>query len=66
MEEAKIMRFVESFVNAVGIMPGGLKFDSGSTVLPESRHYAELDVPVSPGLHLEPRMLLSGEHSPSA
>jgi chemotaxis protein MotB len=36
MEEAKIMRFVKSFVDAVGIMPGGLKFDSGATVLPKS------------------------------
>ena len=36
MEEAKIMRFVKSFVDAVGILPGGLKFDEGSTVLPGS------------------------------
>ena len=36
MEEAKIMRFVKSFNYAVGILPGGLKFDSGSTVLPGS------------------------------
>ena len=36
IEEAKIMRFVKSFVNAVGIMPGGVKFDSGSTVMPGS------------------------------
>lgn len=36
MEEAKIMRFVKSFVNAVGILPGGVKFDDGSTVLPGS------------------------------
>lgn len=36
MEEAKIMRFVKSFVDAVGIMPGGVKFDSGATVLPKS------------------------------
>jgi len=36
MEEAKIMRFVKSFVEAVGILPGGLKFDRGSTVLPGS------------------------------
>ncbi len=36
MEEAKIMRFVKSFVDAVGIMPGGMKFDQGSTVLPKS------------------------------
>jgi len=36
MEESKIMRFVRSFVKAVGIMPGGLKFDSGTMVLPET------------------------------
>jgi chemotaxis protein MotB len=36
MEQAKIMRFVKSFVNAVGILPGGVKFDPGSTVLPGS------------------------------
>jgi len=36
MKEAKIMRFVKSFVSAVGILPGGVKFDSGSTVLPGS------------------------------
>ena len=36
MEEAKIMRFVKSFVNAVGILPGGVKFDAGSAVLPGS------------------------------
>jgi chemotaxis protein MotB len=36
MEEAKIMRFVKSFSNAVGIMSGGLKFDPGPVVLPKS------------------------------
>ena len=36
MEEAKIMRFVKSFVDAVGILPGGVKFDPGTTVLPGS------------------------------
>lgn len=36
MEEAKIMRFVKSFIDAVGILPGGLKFDSGPIVLPGS------------------------------
>jgi chemotaxis protein MotB len=36
MEEAKIMRFVKSFVSAVGILPGGVKFDAGTTVLPRS------------------------------
>jgi len=41
MEEAKIMRFVKSFVNAVGILPGGLKFDSGSTLLPGSADMVE-------------------------
>ncbi len=41
MEEAKIMRFVKSFVSAVGILPGGLKFDSGSTLLPGSADMVE-------------------------
>jgi len=36
MEEAKIMRFVRSFSNAVSFFPGGVKFESGSVVLPES------------------------------
>ena len=37
MEEAKVMQFVQSFNYAVSsILPGGLKFDSGSTVLPAS------------------------------
>ena len=41
MEEAKIMRFVKSFVSAVSILPGGLKFDSGSTLLPDSADMVE-------------------------
>jgi len=36
MEEAKVMSFVKSFVEAVSILPGGLKTDSGSIVLPGS------------------------------
>lgn len=37
VEEAKVMQFVKSFNYAVSsILPGGLKFDSGSTVLPGS------------------------------
>lgn len=36
MEEAKIMRFVRSFANAVSILPGGRKFESSSAVLPDS------------------------------
>lgn len=36
MEEAKVMRFVRSFSNAVSFFPGGIQFESGSTVLPES------------------------------
>jgi chemotaxis protein MotB len=36
MEQGKIMRFVKSFVDAVGILPGGVKFDQGPTVLPGS------------------------------
>ena len=36
MEEAKIMRFVRSFTNAVSFFPGGMRFKSGGVVLPES------------------------------
>jgi chemotaxis protein MotB len=36
MEAAKIMKFVKSFVSAVSILPGGLKFDQGSAILPDS------------------------------
>jgi chemotaxis protein MotB len=43
MEEAKIMRFVKSFIDAVGILPGGLKFDPGSTVLPGSADMVDSD-----------------------
>ena len=43
MEEAKIMRFVKSFVDAVGIMPGGMKFDPGPTVLPKSADIVDSD-----------------------
>lgn len=33
MEEAKVMQFVRSFVNAVSILPGGEKFDAGTAVV---------------------------------
>lgn len=36
MQEAKVMRFVRSFANAVSIFPGGKKFEPGMVVLPES------------------------------
>ena len=36
MEEAKIMQFVKSFVSAVSIMPGGVKFESGTAVVSDS------------------------------
>lgn len=36
MEEAKIMRFVRSFTNAVSFFPSGTRFESGTVVLPES------------------------------
>ncbi len=41
MEEAKIMRFVKSFVSAVSILPGGLKLDPGSTLLTDSADMVE-------------------------
>ena len=36
MEAAKVMRFVKSFVNAVSVLPRGVKFDSGLAVVPDS------------------------------
>ena len=36
MEEAKVMRFVRSFSNAVSIFPGGAQFESGTVILPKS------------------------------
>jgi len=36
MEGAKIMQFVKSFVSAVSIMPGGVKFESGNVVVSDS------------------------------
>jgi chemotaxis protein MotB len=45
IEEGKIMRFVKSFVDAVSILPGGLKADGGTTIVPMS---AEMVDPESP------------------
>jgi chemotaxis protein MotB len=36
MEAAKITQFVKSFVSAVSVLPGGLKFDQGTAVVPGS------------------------------
>ena len=36
MEEAKVMRFVRSFTNAVSFFPGGRSFESGVVVVSES------------------------------
>jgi chemotaxis protein MotB len=36
MEEAKVMQFVKSFVSAVSIMSGGVKFESGPAVVSDS------------------------------
>ena len=36
MEEAKVMQFVKSFASAVSIMSGGVKFESGPAVVPDS------------------------------
>lgn len=41
MEEAKVMRFVRSFSHAVGFFSGGIKFEDGSVVLPESAGMVE-------------------------
>lgn len=41
MEEAKVMRFVRSFSNAVSFFPGGIKFESGSAAVPRSAGMVE-------------------------
>ena len=41
MEEAKIMQFVRSFISAVSILPGGLKFEQGTAVVPKAPDMVE-------------------------
>lgn len=41
VEAAKVMRFVRSFAAAVSIFPGGHKFESGPTVLPDSEEIVD-------------------------
>lgn len=36
MEAAKVMQFVKSFISAVSILPGGVKFESGTVVMSDS------------------------------
>jgi len=36
IQETKVMRFVKSFVDAVSILPGGIKVDDGNIILPTS------------------------------
>ncbi|MCJ7615181.1 MAG: flagellar motor protein MotB [Desulfobacterales bacterium] len=43
MEEAKVMRFVKSFTNAVNILQGGLDFESGEKVLSPSLDIVDME-----------------------
>jgi chemotaxis protein MotB len=47
IEEAKIMRFVRSFVNAVSIFPGGLKADGDAIIVPTSAEMVDSDSPLA-------------------
>ncbi|MCP4628782.1 MAG: flagellar motor protein MotB [bacterium] len=47
IQEAKIMRFVKSFVDAVSILPGGLKTDVAAKVVPKSAEMVETDSPLA-------------------
>jgi len=47
IQEAKIMRFVKSFVDAVSILPGGLKTDGAAKVVPKSAEMVETDSPLA-------------------
>jgi chemotaxis protein MotB len=41
MEEGKVMQFVKSFISAVSIMPGGVKFESGTVVVSDSTNMVD-------------------------
>jgi chemotaxis protein MotB len=43
IEEAKVMQFAKSFVNAVSILPGGLKVEGGAAILPPSAEMVASD-----------------------
>ncbi len=47
MEEVRVLRFVKSFVHAVNIHTGGLKFDSGKEILPDSSEIIEKNSKIS-------------------
>jgi chemotaxis protein MotB len=47
MEQAKVMRFVKSFSDAVSILPGGLKFESGLSMLDPSMDIVEKEKEVA-------------------
>ena len=47
IQEAKIMRFVKSFVDAVSVLPGGLKTDGEAVVVPKSAEIVESDSPLA-------------------
>jgi chemotaxis protein MotB len=47
IEEAKIMRFAKSFVNAVSILPGGLKADGGVAIVPISADMVDSKSPLA-------------------
>ena len=47
IQEAKIMRFVKSFVDAVSILPGGLKTDDAAKVVPDSAEMVETESPLA-------------------
>jgi len=47
IQEAKVMRFVKSFVESVSILPGGLKADGGVAVMPLSAEMVASDSPLA-------------------
>jgi len=47
IEQAKIMRFTKSFVNAVSILPGGLKAEGGVAIVPNSAEMVDSESPLA-------------------
>jgi len=47
IKQAKIMRFVQSFVESLSILPGGVGADDGPAVMPDSARMVDIDSPLA-------------------
>lgn len=61
IKEAKILRFVKSFVESVSILPGGLSADGGAVVMPDSVEIVDIKSPLAQ-IHANLKALAEGIH----